>query len=162
MPEYHLEFGETLAEVAMKIIDEGIDPIDTQRTILYLSLLSAEISLKSMLEKAGKPVKEIRKSSHRLESLLNDLSHCEVEVEVVPGHRMYVSASRLRSCTIHFGEGTTTVGEVISAESHGASTYPNKVRYGDVLKHFPATVVAQMAVEICNFARQHWDSIRIA
>ena len=114
-----------------------------------------------MLEHAGKSVPKIRASSHRLTQLLSDLNKCEVEIEIAPGIRHYVPASRLRSCTIEYRDTQTTVGEVIDAESQGASTYPNQVRYGDVLRHFSPQVVAQMAFQIMTFAREHWSTLRL-
>jgi hypothetical protein len=143
------------------VATEDLVPLDAQRTVLYLSLLSTEITLKAMLERAGKPVPEIRVRSHRLAELLSDLGECEVEVEMTPGTKRYVSASRLRACPLKHGDGESTVGAVIDAESQGASTYPNQVRYGDVLRHFPAEVVAQMATKVSAFARKYWQSLRI-
>ncbi len=161
MPEYDIAFGDKLAEVAGLVVADGISDLDAKRTVLYLSLLSTEISLKAMLERAGRHVPKIRALSHRLSDLLVGLGQCEVEVEVTAGNRMYVPASRLRSCSIKHGDAEVTVGAVIDAESQGASTYPNQIRYGDVLNHYPADVVVQMAVKVVAFAREHWQSIRI-
>lgn len=161
MAEYDIAFSERLAETARMVAGEGLAPLDARRTVLYLSLLSVEIALKAILEQAGIPVSEIRARSHRLAELLSDLGRCEVEVEVTPGTKLYVPASRLRGCTLRDGAAESTVGAVIEAESQGASTYPNQVRYGDVLRHFPAEVVAQMAIEVSAFAREHWQSLRI-
>jgi hypothetical protein len=161
MAEYDIAFGERLAETACMVAAEGLTSLDAQRTVLYLSLLSTEISLKAMLERAGKPVSQIRSRSHRLAELLSDLGGCEVEVDVVPGRKQYVSASRLRGCPLKHEAAECTVGAVIDAESQGASTYPNRVRYGDVLRHFPAEVVAETASQVSAFARQHWNSLRI-
>ena len=161
MAEYDIAFGERLADMARMVAAEGSAPIDAQRTVLYLSLLSVEISLKAMLERAGIPVAEIRARSHRLAELLSDLGRCEVEIEVTPGVKHYVPASRIRACTLSNGAAESTVGAVIEAESQGASTYPNQVRYGDLLRHYPAGVVAQMAAKISEFAREHWQSIRV-
>jgi hypothetical protein len=91
---------------------EGLAPIDAQRTVLYLSLLSVEITLKAMLEQAGIPVSQIRAHSHHLAGLLSDLGRCEVEVEVAPGARRYVPASRLRACTLSDGAAQCTVDDV--------------------------------------------------
>ena len=161
MTEYDIAFGEKLAEVASFVVADGVTDLDAKRTVLYLSLLSTEISLKAMLEHAGRPVAEIRAQSHRLANLLTNLSQCEVEIEVTQSNRMFVPASRLRACTLRYGDAEVTVGAVIDAESQGASIYPNQIRYGDVLRHYPADVVAQMAVKVSAFARQHWQSIRI-
>lgn len=161
MAEYDIAFGERLAETARMVAFEGLVEIDAQRTVLYLSLLSTEIVLKAMLERAGKPVPDIRARSHRLKELLADLGKCEVEVEVTPGVRRYVSASRIRAIPLRNSSVQSTVGAVIDAESQGASTYPNQVRYGEVLRHFPAEIVTQMAVAVSAFAREHWHNVRI-
>ena len=161
MAEYDIAFGERLAETARMVAAEGVVPLDAQRTVLYLSLLSAEISMKAMLEHAGKPVSEIRARSHRLADLLLDLGQCEVEIEITPGTKRYMPAARLRACKVKCGTAEATVGTILDAESQGASTYPNQVRYGDVLRHFPAEVVVQMASKVAAFAREHWRSLRV-
>ena len=160
MAEYDIAFAERLAETSQLVSAQGLDPVDAQRTVLYLSLLSMEIALKAVLERAGKPTAEIRARSHRLSELLADLSACEVKIEAA-GSGHYVSASRLRGCRVTQGGAETTVGAVIDAESQGASKYPNQVRYGDLLRHFPASVVVDAALRVVEFARQHWDSVRL-
>lgn len=159
MPQYDIEFAQKLAEVANLVVTEGTESVDAQRTVLYLSLLSTEIALKAMLETAGKPVSEIRKRSHNLADLLADLGQCEIQVDVA-GKTMTVSASRLRSCTLQEGDTQITVGKVIDAEQDGASQYPNAVRYGDRLRHYPPAVVAQMAARVVEFAHKHWLNLR--
>jgi hypothetical protein len=57
-------------------------------------------------------------------------------------------------------DGEVTIGKVIDAESEGASSYPNNVRYGDLLQHFQPLVVAQMASMVAAFADKHWQTIR--
>jgi hypothetical protein len=44
MAEYAIAFGERLAERARMVAGEGLVELDAQRTVLYLSLLSAEIN----------------------------------------------------------------------------------------------------------------------
>jgi hypothetical protein len=161
MAEFDIAFGEKLAVTAAMVVGEGVVQIDAQRTALYLGLLSIEITLKAMLEHAGKSVAEIRAHSHRLGDLLSDVGQCEVEVEIAHGIKQFVPASRLRSCSLKHGTAEITVGTVLDAERHGASKYPNNVRYGDVLCHFPAEVVVQMASVVTAFARDHWQSLRI-
>jgi hypothetical protein len=159
VPEYSIEFGAKLAEVANFVVTDGLDDPESPRVVLYLSLLSTEISLKAMLEKAGKPVAEIRARSHNCAELLNDLGQCEIEVE--NGTPRFVPASRLRACIIKQDEGETTVGKMMDAESEGASLYPNQVRYGNQLRHYPPAAVAQMASAVADFARKHWQAVRV-
>ena len=159
MAEYDIAFGEKLAAVAASVIADGLDERAAQRTVLYLSWLSAEISLKAMLEQAGKPTVDIRGRSHNLSQLLGDLDKCTVEAEVASGVRRRVPASRLRSCVVKHAVAESTVGKIIEAESQGASRYPN-FRYGEELHHFPPEANAQMAASVAAFARQHWHNIR--
>jgi hypothetical protein len=161
MPTYSIDFGEKLANVANFVVTDGLDDPGSPRVVLYLSLLSTEILLKAMLEKAGKPVPKIRKRSHNVAELLKDLDQCEVEVEIVPGTRQFVSASRLRAYSIEQGEAEITVGKVIEAEKDSASSYPSGVRYGDRLLHYSPAVVAQMASVVAVFARRHWCTLRV-
>jgi hypothetical protein len=159
MSEYSIEFGKKLAEVANFVMADGLDDAEAPRVVLYLSLLSTEISLKAMLEKAGTPVKEITRAGHDLARLLTNLDRCEIEFEITPGATRFLSASRLRACTIKDGECQITIGALIES-SKNASKYPNKVRYGDQPRHFPAAVVAQMSSMVAAFAGKHWQSIR--
>lgn len=155
MPHYDIEFAQKLTDIANLLVTDGTESVDAQRAVLYLSLLSTEIALKAMLEKAGKPVPDIRKHSHNLASLLVDLSQCTIQT-CVAGKTMTVPAARLRGCTLYQGEAQVTVGKVIESEQDGASKYPNGVRYGDRLRHYPPAVVAEMASRVTRFAREHW------
>jgi len=126
MAEYDITFGKRLAETARMVASEGIAELDAQRTVLYLSLLSTEITLKAMLEQAGMPVSEIRAHSHRLAALLSSLGLRKIEIEIAPGAKRHVLASRIRAIQINHGSARSTVGDVIDAESHGASKYQIK------------------------------------
>lgn len=161
MSEYNIAFGKKLAETARIVLDNDAESYEARQTAAYLSLLSSEISLKAMLEKAGVNTNVVRKRSHHLNDLLNDICGCEIEVQVAPGLQKFVSAARLCSMQIQYQNGKTTVGRVLRGEQEGASVYPNEVRYGDNLKHFPPEVLVEMADAVATFAAEHWDSIRI-
>lgn len=162
MPEYSLPFAQKLAKTAALVAAEGLSDPDAERTVLYLSLLSTEISLKAMLEKAGTPVPKIRKRSHDLAGLLGDVGRCKIEVQVTPGTKMLVAASRLRACTLAHPPAEPTVGEIIDIASKQASAYPGEIRYGKVPRHYPPELVAKMASKVADFAKKHWQSIRTA
>lgn len=162
MAEYDLAFSEKLADTARLVADDGIDSIDAKKTVLYLSLLSSEISLKALLERAGQPLTSIKARSHNLKALLEDLDRCEVQAEIAPGKLKWCSASRLRAVTIDPNFANATVGKLLEAEKDGASKYPNQVRYGNCLKHYPPAVVSKMASEIVVWAKQHWNNIRVS
>lgn len=160
MSEYSLEFSQKLIEA-----DELLGPVveedlEGKRATLYLSLLSAEITLKAALEKAGKPVREIRKHSHNLASLLAELGDCEVEVNITSTDRRMVSAARIRSVPVDQQFSNATVGTLLSGEKQGASVYPNQIRYGESLTHYPPGVMLQAAKEAKAWVIEHFDSIR--
>ena len=160
MSEYEIGFSEKLTDAAQFIVKDDLKSVDSIRTVLYLSLLSCEISLKALLERAGIPIKTIRARSHNLKELLNDLGKCKVQVEIGNKCR-WVSASRLRAVTIDKRYANSTVGALLEAECHGASNYPNQIRYGDSLKHYPPEMILKTAKAIILWARKHWDTIRI-
>jgi hypothetical protein len=124
--------------------------------------LSAEISLKALLERAGVPVSRIRARSHDLRGLLKDLCECEVEVEIAPGVRKWCSAARVRAAVIDLGLAHIPIGTIIDAEDQGASRYPNQIRYGEQIVDFDAALVSDMAKVLAAWAKTHWNRIRIA
>ena len=160
MSEYDIGFSDKLTEAAQFTVKDDLESIDAIRTVLYLSLLSCEISLKALLEKAGMPINTIRARSHNLKKLLSDLDKCKVQVEIGNKYR-WVPASRLRSITINERYVKSTVGTLLEAECHGASNYPNQIRYGDSLKHYPPGMILKTAKAIIVWAREHWDTIRV-
>lgn len=157
MPEYDISFADKLSQVACQVLADGIEEIEAQRTVLYLSLLSTEIALKAMLEKAGKPIAGIRSRSHNIAGLLSDLDHCNVCVE--DSHSL--SASRIRAIELSYGVAKITVGAVIDVASDHASRYPGEVRYGERLSHYPATTMAQLSTSVVLFAKTYWASLHI-
>ena len=161
MAEYNLSFAEHLLEAAKFVAAESLVEIDAKRTVLYLSLLASEIVLKSLLEAAGKPVSQLRKRSHSLEKLLGDLDNCRITVEVAPGHHAMCSASRLRAVVVNSNYANATVGAMLGAADREASKYPSQIRYGGSLKHFPAHLMLEMSLSILEWAKNHYNSIRL-
>lgn len=162
MAEYDLSFGVKLANTAALIVKDGVEELDAQRTVLYLSLLSSEITLKALLEKAGKPIPEIRDRSHNLKGLLQDLGTCKVQVEIAPNKMKLCSAVGLRAVVVDPKFRNATVGTLLEAQDAGASEYPNQIRYGDLLRHYPSEQIAGMAREVTAWAKKYWDTIRIS
>jgi hypothetical protein len=96
-----------------------------------------------------------------LQALLKDICSCEIETEIAPGLRGFVSAARLCPIEIPYKNTKTAIGRVIDGEQEGASVYPNGVRYGDSFSHFPLQVLVGMANAVSLFAAEHWDSLRV-
>ena len=162
MSEYSIGFSEKLTKAAQIVTDDGLDSVDAQRAVLYLSLLSCEITLKALLEGAGMSVAEIAKSSHDFRKLLALFGRCEVEVDIANGNLRWVPAVRIRAVTVDPTYGNATVGSLLEAENCGASQYPNQIRYGDSLKHYPPGVMLATAGSLLAWAKQHGRLIRLA
>jgi hypothetical protein len=56
MPEYDIDFAAKLAEVADQVHENDWRDIARRRIAIYLSRLSAELTMKALLEQAGMPV----------------------------------------------------------------------------------------------------------
>lgn len=162
MAEYDLEFASKLAAVANEVDENDPFVYGARRTTLYLSRLSIEIALKALLEIAGVPLGNILTRSHDLVTLLEDLSKCEVEVEISPGVKRWCSASCVRAAPIDMEFFEIPIGKVIDAEKEGASKYPNKIRYGETVVDFHPHLVAQAALVLSKWTREHRRCIRVA
>ena len=162
MPEYSIGFSEKLIDAAQIIMDIGLDSVDAKRTVLYLSLLSCEIALKAILERAGKSVAEIMRCSHNFKKLLDLLRTCQVEVEISNGHLKWVPASRIRTVTVDPSYGNATLGNLLTANDLGFSQYPNQIRYGDSLRHYPPEMMLKAAKKTLEWVNDYWNRIRIA
>lgn len=160
MAEYDIRFVAKLAEVADQVDEKDPWAVDARRVAVYLGRLSAEISMKALLEQAGLPVSRIRARNHDLRGLLKDLGQCEVEIDFAPGNRKWVPASRVRAVSIDLGIVQLPIGAVIDAENDGASRYPNQIRYGESIVDFEPGLVSQMAVLLAGWAKEHWNCIR--
>ncbi len=160
MPDFSIDFAAKLSEVAETLNHEIDQDFESGRTILYLSRLSIEIALKSMLEQAGVPEQVIRKRSHNLHALLSDLSNCEVEIDIEPQVKAWVTATALRAITIQQDNGVITVGEIIEAEVQGASKYPTRIRYGSSVVDFSPQLVAVCSKKVVEWVKLHWHTVR--
>ncbi len=72
MAEYSIEFAQEMSKASNAIVSAGLDSEDAQRAALYVGLVACEIAIKSALEKAGKPIVEIKTNGHDLSKLLDD------------------------------------------------------------------------------------------
>ena len=157
MSEYKIGFAQKLSETSEIMVDTGLDSEDAQRAVLYISLVSCEIALKAALEKAGKAVSDIRKKSHNLSSLLKEVCSCTVLREITQNKASRVNATCIRGVPV---DSNATIGHLLEAEENGASKFPNEIRYGQILKHFPASVMAKLSKKIVAWVQLHWDDIQ--
>lgn len=159
--EYSLAFAKQLIEAAAMLKGPDLVFEERKRAVLYLSLLSIEITLKYLLEKAGVPVKEIRSRSHNIEDLLNDLDGCEF-LSTTSGEDQFVPAKRIRARVVNPMYDGATIGNLLMGESKGASCYPNQIRYGPTPEHYPAKLMLETAKTLIEWSEQEGQTIRLA
>ena len=155
--EYNIDFAERLIDAADSFFEKADVGNEAARAVLYLSLLSCEISLKAVLESAGYTTKQLTARSHNINGLITEICRCEI-----PGSQLggFVSAAKLLSISpIHAVPGAT-VGKILDAESEGASKYPNEIRYGDLITHYDAAHVLKCAKSVAEWSKANMGSIR--
>lgn len=152
--EYSLEFSQRLIDAAKSFTDKEKIYDETGRAVLYLSLLSCEISLKALLEQAGYTVKELKKRSHDFSGLVKDLCSCDLEGTGIAGSKPHTGA-KLLAQVVDPNIGNGTVGALLSGEKQGASKYPNEIRYGDLVHHFPPMLMLGCASKVCEWGRDN-------
>lgn len=153
---YSIDFAEKLASTASDVITDGLIDVASVQTVIYLSLLSTEISLKAMLEQAGMNLKDIRSCSHDISKLIKALDRCKISV-----NSNIVSAGRLRSKNIAYSNTSKTLGAIVDTDPNTQSHYPNQIRYGDSFISHPPVVMAEVASVVLKFAKKHWHDIHI-
>lgn len=155
MAEYNVGFAKELITAAKSIHLNSTSSIEKQRAVLYLSLLSCEISLKALLESAGFSVKQIISLSHNLSTLLEKVGSCKVKDKA-----RWVPVTRIRAIVADQRFPDATVGRLLDAEKDGASKYPNNIRYGDLVRHFPSEAMLNTAIHVAAWVTQHIGQIR--
>lgn len=163
MSEYNIGFSQKLIEAASGIEDELLllYSENAARAVLYLALLSCEITLKAVLEHAGKPVDVLKNCRHDLKGLLNHLRTCQIEVEI-GCIKKWVPATRILVDHVDSAYGNANIGTLLEAEEIGASKYPNQIRYGNQITHYPPEMMLDTARKLLVKVKEHWDHIRVA
>lgn len=142
--EFSFEFAKRLIEAAEQMLGKLDSDEEAGRTILYLSCVSCEISMKALLEQTGYSIKELKAFSHRLEDLLAEICKC--------GHKdADQRASSIRAILVVPNTSNGTVGTLLSSPIGTASTYPNEIRYGDMVKHFHPTAILECAKAVSGW-----------
>lgn len=160
MTEYRIEFAQEMSMASNALISARSESEDAQRAALYVALVACEIAIKSALEKAGKPISGIKTNGHNVSKLLDDLGTCTVLAELSSGVLTRVSATRIRSIVVDSNYADATVGKLLQAEQFGASRFPNEIRYGNTLKHFPASVIARLSEKVVAWVKLHFDDLQ--
>ncbi|OQW70509.1 MAG: hypothetical protein BVN34_00525 [Proteobacteria bacterium ST_bin12] len=161
MPQYDIGFAAKLAQVADELDGKEPHNYDARRVVVYLSRVSAEITMKSLLENAGKPLNEIRANSHNLSKLLADLSECEIKDEIEPNIFLWRSASCVKDLYVDLGFVHIPIGTLIEAEKLGTSVYPNQIRYGEAVIDMEPSFLATMATILVGWAKRYLNLIRL-
>lgn len=147
--EYSLDFSSGLIEAAESVQDG----IEAPRAILYLSLLSCEISFKAVLENSGFSVSYLTGRGHRIHDLVEDVTSCTLINE---GYL----ATGIRAKVARDGIANPTVGVLLTASVAECSQYPNQVRYGQIVTHFPPSTMLICAKIVRDWCRENFDNLR--
>ncbi|MBQ0761403.1 hypothetical protein [Marinobacter psychrophilus] len=145
---YSFEFAKRLTEAAESLSQNSAELDEAGRTILYLSCLSCEISLKALLERSGYSSKELKKLSHNFSALLAEVSSCSVASTNQRG-------SSIRSKVVVPGTANGTIGTLLESEISGGSVYANEIRYGDIVRHYPPGAMLDCAKAVSDWCIQH-------
>jgi len=154
--EYNLEFAEAMAESSALILRSEVLPEEAQRAALYTALVACEIALKYVLSEAGVFVPK----THDLSNLIGLVSSCSIEKEISRDGIRRVPASCIRGVTVNHDYSDASLGRLLEAEEYGASKFPNEIRYGHALKHFPASVMQQASEKLISWVKNYAPSIQ--
>lgn len=160
MAEYSTEFSDNLIQAAELLSGNADESFDKRRTILYLCLLSSEISLKAVLERAGVPLKDIVALSHRLDALMHKVGECEVPYPDSTLPAKWIPATSINSKSFKVDSAIMTVGQFLTVD--GASKYPTEVRYGDKVVHYPVNAALLAAKTILTWAKENSGQVRLS
>ncbi|WP_343928842.1 hypothetical protein [Pigmentiphaga daeguensis] len=154
--EYELDSAREIIDIAKHIVADGQDSVEARRTVAYLGNRSIEMILKSFLEHAGVPLRAIKEASGSAASLLARTDACFVQVEIVPGHRCWVPAKRLRAVAVE-GEELRTIGGVLES-------LPQARRFGPAPAYRdnppePETLL-RTSQTLLSWVERHWDAAR--
>ena len=152
MPQYDINFAKNLAEVSIALVKQGLDTPDARRTVIYLSRLSMELSLKALLELAGKSILEIKNRWHDLQALLADVESYEFEMGVADGQ--WHSGAEIRRLNVPYNIHQIDMGTIIEAEKHGASKFPNEIRYGDNVQDVAPEILAPASLMLASWVHR--------
>ncbi|MDX3906789.1 MAG: hypothetical protein QHC78_13975 [Pigmentiphaga sp.] len=159
MAEYELDAARELVVVARDVVDRGLNSAEARSTVAYLSSRSIELTLKAFLERAGLPAADLRTLSSRIPALLERIDTCYIREEIVPGHRRWVPAKRLRAVTVSAGDTSSTIGSVLESLSAGRRLalpgLPPRASPPD-----PQTILAT-AQALLEWAEAHWTEVRL-
>ena len=157
MAEYSIGFAKNLLSAAKNLNLENQNSIESERAVLYLSLLASEVLLKCILERVGISILELKSISHDIPKLLNKVCECEI----FDSSLGFTLAVILRSKTFNANGVQYTLGQVLSLGDELISKYPNQLRYGEQLCHFPSFAVLNATEELYKFTVKYKDNLYI-
>ena len=143
-------------------MDDDGDEFDKLQTILYLSYLSCEITLKAILERAGKPVRDIIACSHNFDKIFQPFfSEVEIYKEVENNVYRWVKAGGIGCEQTTKGLYEPVVRTMLTDKR--ISQYPSNLRYaGDHISAYPPQELIKASRILLEDARKYWDNIRLA
>jgi HEPN domain-containing protein len=148
-----------MSEVSFSSLESNRSEAD--RAAIYAALVACEIALKSALESAGFKLAEIPKT-HNLAKLLKMVSSCTVLISTDAETKRSMPASRLRGIIVDPHYSNATVGNLLQGEKFGASVFPNEIRYGRILRHFPAMLICKLSSKVIEWVNENEETINFS
>ena len=161
MPIYNLGFSEKLIGATEFVLDDDGNEFDKLQTVLYLSHLSCEITLKALLERAGIPIKDIIACSHDFDKMFQPFFvGVEINEEVGSNIFKWVKAGGIGCEQTKAGIYEPTVRTMLTNKR--TSQYPSNLRYaGDHISAYPPQELIKAAKILLDDARKYWDKVRL-
>jgi len=159
LSEFNISFAQHMSDASLLITQNASIKDESERAAIYTALVACEIALKSALECSGKSLSQIPKT-HSLSKLLNLVCSCTVLEDITNGKLTRVPAVRLRGVVIDSNYTDATVGNLLELEKYGVSVFPNEIRYGDTLNHFPVELIQKLSSKIISWVKLHADNIK--
>lgn len=100
--------------------------------------------------------------THNVAKLLTMVSSCNVLISTDAETKRPMPASRLRGIIVDPHYSNATVGNLLQGEKYGASVFPNEIRYGSILHHFPALLMCKLSSKVIEWVNENEETINFS
>lgn len=153
--DYSINIAKSNIKAASLLLEnyktEPVDQYADTNVIIYLSMISIEISLKYALNRAGFSLAELIGKGHDIKKLFKAIKY----ETIADNNRLPMSLGTINLKTEQ--SGSITVGKLIS-NLEQADNYPY-FRYAGANKHYPPRFMLECAKEVAIWCEQNADKL---
>lgn len=146
--EFSFDFAERMIDSATLLGQHFDGQNETARAVVYQSCVAIEVAMKSLLEQSGMPELDIRKRSHRLTDLLEAVDSLHQNGSEIEPHK------KLWDEAVDHNLQNGSVGLLLT-EANKGSTYPNQVRYGNMVRCIEPRLMFEMSKVVLDWCKSH-------